>query len=95
MGMYLYEVVPQQFGVRRHPLFCVKKLIKNFKNKKNKVQSELDNTQEISNIMQNDIEMDDEVKKEVEQIKDLGIDKKEFPLVVDRLTKVYFFFLLK
>lgn len=90
VGMYLYEVVPQQFGVRRHPLFFLKKLFKIFRNKKNKVKSELDNTQEISNIMHNDLEMDDEIKNEVQQIKELGIDKKEFPLVVDRLTKVNF-----
>lgn len=86
--MYLYEVLPQQFGIRRHPLFFVKKIFKLFKNKKNKIKSELDQTQEISNIMNNDLEMDDEIKNEVQQIKELGLDKKEFPLVVDRLTKV-------
>lgn len=86
--MYLYEVVPQQFGVRRHPLFCLKKFFKLLKGKKNKVKSDLDNTHEITNIMSQDLEMDEEIKNEVEQIKEIGIDKKEFPLVVDRLTKV-------
>jgi len=90
VGIYLYEVVPQQFGVRRHPLFFLKKIFKLFTYKKNKVKSELDNTQEISNIMHNDLEMDDEIKNEVQQVKDLGMDKKGFPLVVDQLTKVIF-----
>lgn len=91
VGMYLYEVVPQQFGVRRHPLFFLKKILKLFRGKKNKIKSELDNSQEISNITHNDLEMDDEIRNEVKQIKELGIDKKEFPLVVDRLTKVFNF----
>ncbi len=87
--MYLYEIIPQQFGVRKHPLFCLKRLFNLFKTKKNnKIRQELDNTLEFTNIMQNDLEMDDEIKNEVQHIKDMGIDKKDFPLVVDKLTKV-------
>ncbi len=87
VGMYLYEVIPQQFGVRRHPLFFLKNLFALFRNKTNKVnnKSEFD---KLNNTQNNDLEMDDEVKNEVQQIKELGIDKKEFPLVVDSLTKV-------
>lgn len=44
LGIYLYEVIPQQFGVRKSPLFCIEKLINNIKKKlhikKKKVKSE-------------------------------------------------------
>lgn len=89
VGIYLYEVIPQQFGVRRHPLFCIKRFIKVCKTKKNKVKNDTDGTQEITNMMNShDIEMDDEIKNEVQQIKEIGVNKKDFPLIVDGMTKV-------
>jgi hypothetical protein len=89
VGIYLYEVIPQQFGVRRHPLFCFKNVL-NMCTKKNKILSELDNTHDRSNLKDHDLEMDDEIKYDVQRIKDMGTNKKEFPLVVDKLTKVIF-----
>jgi hypothetical protein len=33
LGIYLYEVIPQQYGVRKSPFFCIEGLIKKIKNK--------------------------------------------------------------
>lgn len=90
VGIYLYEVIPQQFGVRKHPLFCIRKLLD--KSKKNKISSDIDNTLDRTNLKDNDLEMDDEIKYDVERIKEMGTEKKEFPLVVDKLTKVNILF---
>jgi len=87
VGIYLYEVIPQQFGVRKHPLFCIQKAL-NFSKKKNKLIAELDSALDRTNLKENDLEMDDEIKYDVERIKEMGTDKKEYPLVVDKLTKV-------
>jgi hypothetical protein len=45
LGIYLYEVIPQQFGVRKSPFFCIEGLIKKImracgKKKKAKIESE-------------------------------------------------------
>ena len=37
LGIYLYEVIPQQFGIRKSPFFCIKPLINKLKCNKKKV----------------------------------------------------------
>ena len=88
IGIYLYEVIPQQFGVRKHPLFCIKRLFDNSK-KKSKIIDDIDSLDK-STLKETDLELDDEIKYDVERIKEMGTSKKEYPLVVDKLTKVKF-----
>ena len=88
IGIYLYEVIPQQFGVRKHPLFCIKRLCEK-STKKSKIIGDIDSLDK-SNLKESDLEMDDEIKYDVERIKEMGNNKKEYPLVVDKLTKVKF-----
>ena len=45
LGIYLYEVIPQQFGVRKSPFFCIEGLYKKImkscgKKKKAKIENE-------------------------------------------------------
>jgi hypothetical protein len=87
VGIYLYEVIPQQFGVRKHPFFCIQRAF-NFSKKKNKIYAELDGAIDRSDLKDNDLELDDEIKNDVERIKEMGNDMKDYPLVVDKLTKV-------
>ena len=53
LGIYLYEVIPQQFGVRKSPLFCIqpliKKLTKKF-SKKKKLKTEDLNVKDGKNL---------------------------------------------
>ena len=39
IGIYLYEVIPQEFGIKKSPFFCLKFLCK--RNKKKRKVSEL------------------------------------------------------
>jgi ABC-type multidrug transport system ATPase subunit len=61
LGIYLYEVIPQQFGVRKHPLFCFKsgkKGIINLKKKMIKIKEkneDQNNLGEFSNPADQDI----------------------------------------
>lgn len=34
VGMYLYEVIPQQYGISKSPFFCIKNLFNNEKKRK-------------------------------------------------------------
>ena len=48
LGIYLYEVIPQQFGVRKSPFFCIEGLIKKImrgcgKKKKEKIENDKGN----------------------------------------------------
>jgi hypothetical protein len=92
IGIYLYEVIPQQFGVTKHPLFCFKRLCDNSK-KKSKIIGDIDSLDK-SNLKETDLELDDEIKHDVERIKEMGANKKEYPLVVDKLTKVKFIYFI-
>jgi len=86
LGMYFYEVLPQQYGVRKHPLF----FLKFFKRKKNKKavrsNSDADNDNTNSNI-----KLDDDINNERKKVEDAINDKHSFPLIVDNLTKVQYF----
>lgn len=91
LGIYLYEVIPQQFGVRKHPLFFLKsgkssKLKKKIKEKNDDMKGEFSNPTDQDNI---DLELnktgdenfnypsstDEEINSEIRKIQSL--DKEE------------------
>ena len=60
LGMYLYEVLPQQYGVRKHPLFFLR-FCKKKKNKK-AVRSNSDAENNDSSNLQSDDDINNERK---------------------------------
>jgi hypothetical protein len=82
LGMYFYEVLPQQFGVRKHPLFFLR-FCKRKKNKK-PIRSNSDVDLEANSKYTTDDDVNNERKRVEEALK----DKHRFPLIVDALTKV-------
>lgn len=85
LGMYFYEVIPQQFGVRKHPLFCIKNLCKR-KKKAVRNKSEDENGRDA---LSSD-STDDEVNGEMRKVQSLDKhDRHIYPLIVDNLTKIY------
>jgi ABC-type multidrug transport system fused ATPase/permease subunit len=84
LGIYLYEVLPQQFGIRKHPLFFLKNCLK--KNKR--IRTKSIDTAAHETIPINSA--DDEVVEEQKKVKNVSKeDKKTYPLIVDNLTKIY------
>lgn len=84
LGIYLYQVLPQQFGIRKHPLFFLKSCFK--KNKR--VRTKSIDTQTHENIPI--ASADDEVVEEQKKVENISKeDKKTYPLIVDNLTKIY------
>jgi hypothetical protein len=81
LGIYLYEVLPQQFGVRKHPLFfldCLKS------NKKKALRSN-------SDVEAIDVEKnltDNELQNESMKVREVRNDRDSYPLIADNLTKV-------
>lgn len=81
LGIYLYEVLPQQFGVRKHPCFCVKSFMKKIKRSfyKNKAKIKIEDhiNQHLNNDNSNsstDVEnntTDAEIQKEIRKINEL------------------------
>ena len=97
LGVYLHEVLPKQYGIRKTPLFCIKDEIKkcqrkNMENEDNvnliKESKEKDNENINNDIKTNLIENNDEnsLEKSENNIKDEEI-KKEFVLVEDIIDK--------
>lgn len=80
LGIYLYEVLPQQFGVRKHPLFflhCKKP------RRKSSIMKHIEEDKEMKNS-------DEEINEEIRKIRELEDEEKSnYPLVVDNLTKIY------
>ena len=90
LGIYLYEVIPQQFGIRRSPLFFLDFLCK--KKRKGNAYSELKDEKDATIV-------DEEILKEIEQIREL-IQQNEnlpdndnllakYPLICQGLSKEY------
>ncbi len=87
LGIYFYEIIPQQYGVRKHPLFCVKSLLKR---KRNYVKAKIDEKDEDHTGLDINNFSDDEILAEVKKIQSLDKqERKKLPLVVDNLTKIY------
>lgn len=97
LGIYLYEVIPQQFGVRKGLLFCFKDC-----ERKKRIAMNLINNEESSvkvSLVGKNINngsnvndgngIDEDVLNEIKMIKNLGKNKSDYPLVVDGLSKVF------
>ncbi len=83
LGIYLYEVIPQQFGVRKHPLFCIKGLFGS--GKKRVITSDMIDPE--NNIK---ISSDDEISAEELKVSEIDKDdRRKYPLIIDHLTKIY------
>jgi hypothetical protein len=74
LGIYLYEVLPQQFGVRKNFLFLFPKL-----KKANRIHS---------HDIVSTISSDDELANEIKNVKEAIKEKHQYPLIVENLTKV-------
>ena len=78
LALYLNEIMPREFGVPRHPLFCIRK---------NKSSN---NESENSGIEYGDLtDEDDAVKEENRKVQALQAPFEGHPLVVKDLRKVY------
>jgi hypothetical protein len=77
LGIYLYEVLPQKFGVTKHPLFCLMAVCKRRKQRK---------------ISIDHIELPSDDSGVLGQAKLIEImdDRSDYPLVAEGLTKVTF-----
>ena len=84
LGIYFYEIIPQQFGVKKHPFFCLKGIFK----KKHKKTVRSRSEDESSNPHIISIGNDDELSEEIKKIKNIKEDKHIYPLIVEDLTKV-------
>ena len=97
LGVYLYEVLPKQYGIRKNPVFCIEDGIKTCqKEKEGDIIRE--GSDENNNIDKNDKEEDliiEEKNKENTDIEENNIDndntdeevRKEFIIVRDILDK--------
>ena len=97
LGVYLYEVLPKQYGIRKNPVFCIEDGIKTCqKEKEGDIIRE--GNDENNNIDKNDKEEDliiEEKNKENTDIEENNIDndntdeevRKEFIIVRDILDK--------
>ena len=129
LGVYLYEVLPKQYGIRKNPFFCIFYIIKKCRKRNKELSIEEiineDNTNKIieennkkdnliiddennnneneintnirdnneDNFVNNESNEDEEVKKEIDIVKDLinkgEFELKKYPLVCEGLTKIY------
>ncbi|KAL4456247.1 hypothetical protein ABPG74_014208 [Tetrahymena malaccensis] len=80
LGVYLHEVIPQEFGTQQHWLFCLRKLRK--RNKGNEFDSSMVN-QNFEGLQE-----DQDSKQEREFIRNIE-DHSQYPLVIRDLRKVY------
>ena len=84
LGMYFYEVIPQEYGVRKHPLFFLDGFFKSVSNKRNdnnyinlkksnkidnKIEEDIPSQIQITDNENNSI--DDEIKNEYEKVSHL------------------------
>jgi len=88
LGVYLYEVVPQEYGVRRPLLFfledcpCPKK-----KQKQGQLQEEKMRIVQIDK--EQEAKEDDDCKKEREHVLSMGEPDSNIPMFCKNLRKVY------
>ncbi len=93
LGIYLFEIVPQEFGVRRSPLFPIYAIINLFK-AKNSVQINTSDDPQLRDYI-SDHEEDDFSKKERQKIvhfaseEDQEAIKNEYPLIINNMRKLY------
>ena len=75
LALYLNEILPREFGVPRHPLFCIKRF-------KHRGAAEIDYEVDLSSE-------DQAVKEENARVQSMSYPFEGFPLVVKDLRKVY------
>ena len=95
LGMYLYEIIPQEFGIRKHPLFFIKNLfqcknINEININKNNINFTYKKLEE-ENLYDNNINEEDDLTKEQKIINNIIKTNtiKNYPLIVTNLTKIY------
>ena len=100
LGVYLHEILPKQFGIRKSPCFCIEDEIKDCQRKNYDEEDDSKQTKKVENIKTNNDSLinntslnDEELQKEFSTVDDL-ISKGEkelrkYPLVCSGLTKIY------
>ena len=81
MGLYLDRIIPQEYGIKKNPLFCLKNIFFNRTVKKSTY------TIKSPNLL-NELE-DEDVKNEREYTSAIDLASTVYPLVVKNLRKVY------
>jgi len=87
LAVYLYQVVPQSYGVAKHPCFCLKKLKREALRRKSSahaMENHIELTKEEIALEDDDVR---ESRKQVMAIKE--IDFQNYPLIVKEIRKVY------
>lgn len=93
LGIYLDQVLPQEYGVRKHPLFFIKWFKNQVTDKSNDKKQTHDQIEEIpkdhtdKKFMKNT--EDEDVNKEREKVASLQPPLEKYPLVIKNLRKVY------
>ena len=92
LGTYLFEIIPQEFGVTRGVLFPFTMITKTFKrclgdNSKDKMD-EIEADPELRNYI-NKNEEDEFSKEERDKIIDSDEDLSNYPLIINNLRKLY------
>jgi len=94
LGLYLEQVLPQEYGVPKHPLFFIKDWISVKKTKKKedsflKSPTSLAISKNKNNSIFNLGKVDEDVKEERAFVARLEEPYNEYPLVIKNLRKVY------
>ena len=84
LGIYLYEVIPQEYGIRKHPFFCIKR-----KKKMNKKKFSQDCELLIDSNDSNLDKEDQDSKNERKKVYLINQKFSNFPLICKDLKKVY------
>lgn len=87
LAIYLYQIVPQSYGVAKHPCFCCKKLKRKALRRKSSAHAMADHiafTKEEAALEDDDVR---EARKQVMAVKE--VDYEQFPLIVKEIRKVY------
>jgi hypothetical protein len=90
----LYDkIIPQQFGVRKHPLFFLPSFIIKSNSNKKKIDLSEETQENMINKDKVEINMinsnDDEILSEIKTINSLNSERTNYPLIVEGLTKKY------
>ena len=104
LGVYLHEVLPKQFGIRKSPCFCIEDEIKDCQKKdyddkeeKDTIKKKEKDSENLKNesfsLMNNTSLKDEELLKEFDRVEDLVAkgekELRKYPLVCSGLTKIY------
>ena len=88
LGLYLHEIIPQEYGIRKHPLFIIEYFCKKpKKTQKNSIKSQEQQYNEIDDDPEVQIE-DLDSKTERDFVNNIT-NYSDFPLICKNLQKVY------